>query len=143
LDGVEVKASFGASCPLAGNATQLINLEGSALHNAELNDDRLGGSREGWQQLAEWQMALNRGVVSAQITHTRLLDGRGFSPLLDNNARRDVERSSILIQYREAIAWLGEDTQLVMNFYHQDQNSNLGLFETEDTSFEIGLSWQF
>lgn len=143
LDGVEVKASFGASCPLAGNAAQLINLEGSALHNAELNDDRLGGSREGWQLLAEWQMALNRGVVSAQITHTRLLDGRGFSPLLNNNARRDVERSSILIQYREAIAWLGEDTQLVMNFYHQDQNSNLGLFETEDTSFEIGLSWQF
>ena len=143
LDGVEVKASFGASCPLAGDVAQRIKIEGSALHNAERNADRLGGNREGWQLLAEWQMALTRGVVSAQVTHTRLLDGRGFSPLLQNNARRDMKRSSILVQYREAIAWLGGNTQLVINFYHQDQNSNLGLFETEDTSFEVGFSWEF
>lgn len=143
LDGAEVKASFGASCLLAGDAAQRINLEGSALHNAELNADRLGGDREGWQILGEWQVALDRGVISTQITHTRLLDDRGFSPLLENNARRVVERSSILFQYREAIAWLGENTQLVINLFHQEQNSNIGLFETEDTSFEVGFRWQF
>ena len=143
LDGVELKASFGASCPLTGSAERRINIEGSALFNAELNDDRLGGNREGWQLLAEWQTAVRRGVLSAQITHTRLLDSRGFSPFLANNARRDVERSAFLIQYREAINWFGEDTQLLVNLFHQDQNSNLGLFETEDTSFEIGVSWRF
>ena len=113
------------------------------LHNAELNADRLGGNRDGWQFTADWQVALPRGVLSTQLTHTRLLDGRGFSPLLENYARREIERSSLFVQYSENLQWLGEGTRLLVNFFHQDQSSNLGVFRTEDTSVEVGLSWQF
>ena len=86
---------------------------------------------------------LPRGMLSAQLTHTRLLDGRGFSPLLENYARREIERSSLLVQYSETLRWLGEGTRLLVNLYHQDQGSNLGVFRTKDTSVEVGLSWQF
>ena len=143
LDGLEAKVSLGSSCRLPALSAQRINFEAGVLHNAELNSNRLGGNRDGWQLSADWQIALHRGVLSAQLTHTRLLDGRGFSPLLQNNARREIERSSLLVQYSENLRWLGEGTRLLINLYHQDQNSNLGVFQTEDTSVEIGLSWQF
>ncbi len=143
LDGIEAKLSFGSSCTLRTNSAQRINFEAGALHNAGLDASRLGGNRDGWQLIADWQIALPRGVLTAQLNHTRLLDGRGFSPLLGNNVRRGVERSSVLIQYRETLRWLGDRTRLLVNVYHQDQNSNLGVFRTEDTSVELGLSWQF
>jgi len=48
-----------------------------------------------------------------------------------------------LIQYREKLDFLARGLELVANLYHQDQRSNLGLFETIDTSIEVGLSWRF
>ena len=143
LDGLEAKVSLGSSCRLPRASAQRIDIEASVLHNAELNANRLGGNRDGWQLTANWQVAMPKGVLSAQLTHTRLLDGRGFTPLLENNARREIERSSLLVQYSENLPWLGEGTRLLINLYHQDQNSNLGVFRTEDTSVEVGLSWQF
>lgn len=143
LDGLEVEAGFGTSCSLAGSSAQRISLEASLLHNAGFDDARLGGNRDGWQLAAGWQIALPRGLFSAQINHSRLLDGRGYSALLEDNARRAVSRSSVLLQYRETVNWLLNGTQLQINLYHQDQQSNLDLFKTEDTSLEIGLSLRF
>ena len=142
LDGIETKGSLGTSCPL-GVGAQRLNMEASMLHNKALELNRLGGDRTGWQIMAEWQMALPRGLFSAQLNHTQLSDRLGFSPLLENNARRNIQRSSLLLQYRDSVNWLGAGTQLVVNIYHQDQRSNLGLFETEDTALELGLSWRF
>jgi len=143
LDGLEAKASLGSGCTLRTASPQRINVEASVLYNAGLSGNRLGGSRDGWQLTADWQVALRRGVLSAQLNHTYLLDGQGFSPLLEYNARRNVRRSSVLLQYSEKFRWLGDSTQFLINFYHQDQNSNLGVFRTEDTSLEIGVRWQF
>lgn len=143
LNGLEAKLSFGGNCPLAGSSRQRVNVETSLLHNAELKDNRLGGSRDGWQFVAGWQYALPRGLFSAQYLHTSLRDQRGYSILLDNNARRDINRNSFLFQYRERVNFAGTGAQLLINLYHQDQNSNLGIFQTEDTSIEIGLSWLF
>ncbi len=141
LDGVEIKAGIGVDCPLAGKTAQRINLEGSFVRNIEANDNRLGGDRNGLQFEAAWRMALSEGILSAQFNYTQLRDARGFSPLLEGNARRFVERSSVFLQYRKDIDWPGDSAQLLIRLYHQDQNSNLGLFETEDTSFELGLRW--
>ena len=143
LDGLEIKTGIGASCPLSGSSAQQISLEGSILHNAELNGSRLGGNRSGFQLTALWQAPLSQGTLSAQFNHTRLLDDRGFSPLIESNARRAVERSSVFVQYQRDIEWPGNSVQFLVRLYHQDQNSNVGLFETEDTSFELGVSWRF
>ncbi|CAE7163531.1 cyaA [Symbiodinium microadriaticum] len=143
LNGLEAKLGLGSNCTVFGASNQRINGEISVLHNAELKNDRLGGSREGWQFALDWQYALPRGVLSAQYNHTRLRDRRGYSPLLSNNARRDTERNSFLIQYRENFPVLSPSAVLLINLYHQDQSSNLELFRTEDTSIEVGISWRF
>ena len=143
LDGLEAKAGFGANCPLPGEMDHRLNFEGSMLYNSELSGDRLGGDREGWQVAANWQVNLPLGSLLAQLNYTRLTDERGFSTLLASNARRAVRRSSVLVQFRRAFDLVGSGGQLVMSFYHQNQRSNLGLFQTQDTSAEIGLSWRF
>ncbi len=143
LNGLEAKLGIGTNCLVFGQNNQRINAEASLLHNDALKDDRLGGNRKGWQVVLDWQYAMQRGVITAQLNHSRLRDRRGFTPLLANNARRDVERNSFLLQYREPLPQLGAGAQLLVNFYHQDQQSNLQLFQTEDTSLEIGVSWRF
>ena len=143
LDGVEVKAGIGLDCPLGSKTEQRINLEGSVLRNFEVNENRLGGNRNGFQFEALWRMVLSEGILSARANYTQLTDGRGFSPLLEGNARRTVNRNSLSLQYQKEIDWPGYGTRLLLRLYHQDQNSNIGLFETEDTSFELGLRWLF
>lgn len=143
LNGLELRVGGGSNCAVPGTQNQRINAELNLLHNAELKSDRLGGSREGWQFVLDWQYAVGRGLLSAQFNHTRLRDRRGYSPLLSDNARRDTERNSFLIQYRESLPMLGQSAQFLVNLYHQDQDSTLELFRTEDTSLELGLSWRF
>ena len=81
------------------------------------------------------------GLIAAQLDHTTLEDRRGYSQLLAENARRRISRNSVLVQYRRRLGASGTD--LLINFYHQDQGSSLSLFRTEDTSLEMGLSWRF
>lgn len=143
LNGIEAKIGLGGICPLQGGSSQRVSFEGSFLHDGALQNGRLGGNRDGWQFKAEWQIALSHGLLSAQINHTRLLDGRGYSPLLGNNARRSVERSFAVIQYVNTFEWFDISTQFVINLYHQNQRSNLELFRTGDSSLEAGFSWRF
>lgn len=143
LNGLEAKLGVGTNCPLFNQDNQIFNAELSALNNEELKDNRLGGSRGGWQLALNWQYRSNRGLFVARYNFTRVKDREGFSPLLANNARRDVERNALLLQYQEPMRALGRSALLLINIYHQDQNSNLELFRTEDTTAEIGFSWRF
>ena len=143
LDGVEAKATFGASCNLASNRPQQFSMETSVLYNYALNGDRLGGNRDGWQINLAWQTRAFRGIVRAQANHTSLDDEQGFNPLLNNNAARRVNRSSVLIQYREQAPWLIKGAEILFNAYHQAQKSNIELFEIDESLFEIGLIWAF
>ena len=143
LDGLEVRAGAEASCRLGSAARQEFTLGAGLLHNLALNDDRLGGNRDGWQASARWRTVSAQRALSAQINFARILDTRGFSPLLGNNARRRVRRGSLLIQYREKLDYFSQDIELIANFYHQKQESNIELFDTIDTSVEVGISWHF
>lgn len=144
LNAFESKASAGINCPLnTSNGGQQISAEFSLLNNAALKSGRLGGDRDGWQFNLDWQYQLPRGVLRAQVNHTRVDDRQGYSPLLANGAKRNQDRSSLLLQYREPLPALGRNATLLINIYHQQQQSNISLFETIDTSAEIGLSWGF
>lgn len=143
LNGLEAKLGAGTSCPLFNRDDQLINVEISGLSNEALKDNRLGGNREGWQLALDWQYRSSRGLFMARYNYTSLKDQEGFSPLLSNNARRDVDRNALLLQYQEPVQALGRSALFLINIYHQDQNSNLELFRTTDTTAEIGLSWRF
>ena len=144
LNAFESKASAGVNCPLNNrNGGQQITAEFSLLNNAALKSGRLGGDRDGWQFNLDWQYQLPRGVLRAQVNHTQIDDRQGYSPLLANGAKRSQDRSSLLLQYREPLPTLGRNATLLINVYHQQQQSNISLFETLDSSAEIGLSWGF
>ena len=141
LNGLESKLSVGSNCASVGTTNQRFGLEGGVLYNAAGKSNRLGSDRVGWQIRLQWQVSVAGGSIYTQLDHTSLRDQTGYSQLLSDNARRRVSRNSVLVQYRRSIDAAGAD--LLINLYHQDQESSLGLFQTEDTSLEFGLSWRF
>lgn len=144
LNAFESKAGVGVSCPVSGTAgTQSLSAEVSLLNNKALNSGRLGGDRQGWQLNLGWQLALSRGVLRAQLNYTELEDRQGYSPLLANGAARKLDRSYVLLQYREPLPLLGSNASLLFNLYHQRQQSNIELFRSKDSTAEIGFSWAF
>lgn len=144
LSAFESKAGAGVSCPVAGtDGSQSLSAELSLLNNKALRSGRLGGDRQGWQLNIDWQLALSRGVLRAQLNHTQLDDRQGYSPLLANGAERRLDRSYALLQYREPLPLLGTNSSLLINIYHQRQQSNIELFRSNDTTAEIGISWAF
>jgi hypothetical protein len=144
LNGVESKASAGLNCANFGaTANQRITVELGILNNQALRSARLGGNRNGWQFKADWQILLGSAVLKAQLSHIQLDDNEGYSPLLDNGAERQLDRSYFLLQYRKPVAVLGDNSSLMINVYRQLQTSNIEFFRTSNTSAEIGLSWSF
>ncbi len=138
LNALETKASLGANCPMGSNSgNQLFSAEVAVLANQALKSARPGGDRRGWQATLNWQYISASGVFRAQMNHTQLNDRRGYSELLDNNAKRGLGSSYVLLQYRRP---LRADMALLVNLYHQRQRSNIELFQTVDTTFELGLS---
>lgn len=141
LNGLESKLSVGMNCPLDGmTSNQQLIAEMSVLTNKAANSGRLGGDRAGWQANIEWQHSNRIGIFIAQLNHTAIDDRDGYSPLLAGGADRWLERSYVLLQYRRPIRIFGKDTTFMTNIYHQDQRSNIELFKTVDTTFEVGFS---
>ena len=144
LNGVEAKAGLGSNCGIAqANPQQRLSAELNLLSNIAIRAGRPGGDRHGWQAGLVWQAPLGAGSFLAQFAHTQLLDRLGYSPLLAGGARRRVTRDSLLLSYREPIPALGDNATFVINAFHQSQRSNLELFDTSDSTIELGFSWRF
>lgn len=141
LNALESKLGSGLNCPFnSGAGRQMLTPELNVLYNNPVRDGRPGGARVGWQFNLDWQLELSRGVVSAQLNHTRTLDAEGYSPLLGDDARRQVQRSYLLVQYRQP---LSPNTNFMVNLYTQEQRSNLELFRSNDSTAEIGINYRF
>ncbi|HJO12213.1 MAG: tetratricopeptide repeat protein [Gammaproteobacteria bacterium] len=141
LNGLESKVSAGVNCPVS--STQQLSIELGALNNVALKSDRLGGDRNGWQLNLDWQYLMPLGILRAQLSHTQLDDREGYSPLLDGGAKRKLDRTYVVLQYRQPVQLWGRNTDFLVNIYHQRRNSNIELFSSVDTTAEIGLSWAF
>tara|TARA_R110002167_G_scaffold6277_3_gene28902 strand:+ start:81710 stop:82828 length:1119 start_codon:yes stop_codon:yes gene_type:complete len=141
LNSIESKLGAGLECsiPLAGKPSAF-GLELSLLNNTAFNSGRPGGDRNGWQLNAQWQYPILKGVLSSQINHTELRDTSGYSELLDNGAQRWLKRSYVLVQYRQS---LFPNMAFVVNAYHQHQSSNIELFDSLDSTLELGISMSF
>jgi tetratricopeptide (TPR) repeat protein len=138
LNALESKASVGLNCPRVSSwGNHQFSTELSLLSNTATESGRLGGDRDGWQASLDWQIDLSLGEFRSQLGYTRLNDTDGYSPLLANGAQRWLRRSYLLLQYRRP---LFEGTTLLVNMFHQDQRSNLELFQTVDSTIEIGIS---
>lgn len=138
LNGLEGKASAGLNCtPHADAGAGQVTLELALLENEALKAIRPGGDRRGWQAGVSWQLPLAQGELFSQLSHTRLTDRNGYNPLLADGDERWLSRSYLLVQYRQQIS---SSATLLVNFFHQDQRSNIDLFDNLDTTFEMGVS---
>jgi len=139
LNALESKAGAGLSCPRSSSwGNHQISTELSLLSNTATDSGRLGGDRNGWQASMDWQINLPTAELHGQVGHTQLNDSDGYSPLLANGAKRWLRRSYVLLQYRRP---LFDGATLLINGFHQDQRSNLELFETLDSTIEVGISF--
>jgi len=118
----------------------VLGLELGLLSNTALSSGRPGENRRGWQVSADWQWPVSGGLIRSQMNYTRLRDQAGYSPLLANGADRWLERSYVLLQYQRPIQ---PGLMFLTRFYHQYQRSNIALFDTRDSSLEIGLGFAF
>lgn len=145
LNAFDSRLGAGFACPLGDESVSYGNLsfEAALLDSQAIKFDRPGGDRRGWQLAANWQYPLPAGLLRAVLNHTRLEDRESYSPLLEAGAPRWLNRSYALLQYRGGTSLNGFPAEVLINFYHQQQDSNIGLFDTSDTTFEIGLSFPF
>lgn len=112
----------------------------NVLHSEPIKDNRPGNRRTGWQINLDWRMPVSAGTLSAQFSHTEMDDSDGYSPVLANNAKREIDRSYALIQYRLPVT---SQTTLQWNAFWQRQHSNLDLFKSRDRTLEFGVQYRF
>jgi hypothetical protein len=142
LDAFETKASGGLVCDLRSGVDQRfsrLSLDFGVLRNHAISSIRPGGHRKGWQAAAQWQS----GPFLAQVSRTLLRDKRAYSPILASGESRRIGRNQIVFQYRKPLRLKSVPSLLVVNFYHQNQASNINLFSARDTSLELGLRFSF
>ena len=142
LDAWESKATLGANCVAATKTGAVIRygFDGGYISNRALDSRRPGDDRDGWQVNARIQRALFGGELTAQASYTKLNDDEGYSSILANGASRWQERNQVLIQHRTPLRVGNKNALFMVNLYHQDQASNIELFELTDTAIELGIS---
>lgn len=143
LDAVESKFSAGLTCDSPFMEGSKFGVTMGLLHNNALRSSRPGGDREGWQLGLNWRASLFKGAVQAQVSRTNLNDRKGYSAILADGADRWVVRDQVLISYRQPILIGRTSAAFTINFFHQEQGSNIVLFGGRDTSLEVGLGFAF
>ncbi len=132
MTGFESSAAAGFECLRGG---QRWDIEAGIINNSAVNN-RPGADRRGWRMRLNWQLQLGRDAINTQFVYASLDDEEGYSPLLDNNAKRRVDSRTVRVQY---IHPFESDLSLIINLNHQGQGSNIGPFENHSTAFEVGL----
>ena len=108
--------------------------------------DRAGPTRAGGNSRStELQLRLDHTISptqSLQSTWQHLLtaDQAGYSPLLQDNASRSLQRNTLSLSLRQAIAPAWEAR---LNLEHFVQDSNLALFEQRGSQLLLGLAYRF
>jgi tetratricopeptide (TPR) repeat protein len=137
--GFEIGLTGGVECQLAGRDIRF-GIETGPVRNEALKSGRPGGDRDGWVLRLTWQQALAGGALRAQLNLANLQDATGYSPVLQNGARREIYSRQFRVQYLRP---LQQNLTLQLNFSHQRQGSNLAPFENRGTAADIGVTLNF
>jgi len=142
LDAFEGKLSGGLQCDLEigpNGRYSTLGVDFGVLRNYAVNSSRPGGDRTGWQVSAQ----LRVGELWFQASQTTLNDARGYSPILISGAARWVKQNQFVMQYRRPVQFGARSATLQVNFFHQNQESNISLFSSRDTALELGFGFVF
>jgi hypothetical protein len=101
---------------------------------------RPGGNQQSIDLIGQMGDNLGAGKWIALSELTLLNDATGYSPLLDNNATRNIQRLLFKMEYQRP---LGRQLQAVGNAETFRQNSNLPLFALRGNAAWLGLRYLF
>jgi tetratricopeptide (TPR) repeat protein len=104
-------------------------------------DDRPGGDARRAELIAQASAPIGYGVtaeLSATLSLTR--DTQGYSPLLENNAARHLDRANIRLQLTKP---LGRYTDAILLIEDNRYHSNLDLFKQSGQNLAIGIRQRF
>ena len=139
MDGTETSVTAGIGCSFAPSR-QGVRLDAGVLDNRAQDPARPGGDRTGWNVRLNWQWQVGPSEFGAQLGYTSLDDGRGYSPLLDNDAVRSVQSQYLNLRYRRKF---DSGLSLLVKLTHQQQHSNLVPFQNRGAVYEVGLTTNF
>lgn len=138
LGGTLFSLSGGLGCRLHSEGTVSATLKAGY---EQAPGDRPGGdNRSGELQLVYDQPFNDSQRLQASWQYTRISDLLGYSPLLENNAPRQLRRQSAVLSLRQAIA---REWEARLNYEHFQQRANLALFEQRGNLLMLGLVYRF
>jgi len=135
LDGHFLGAGAGVAC-LFGLNRLTVAVRGGE-DSAE--SDRPGGDQRQADLRVAWIGPLRGGSLTADLLLSRQQDASGFSPLLENNATRRLDRFNLHLEYAYPVApgW-----SLLASFDSTLQRSNLPLFDISGQALYLGVRWR-
>jgi hypothetical protein len=100
--------------------------------------DRPGGKQVKLDMRVNWVSRIGLGILDVDLTWAQQLDEIGYSPLLENSARRRVSRFAA----RSEFSWpLGSKWDSFINIENSYQKSNLELFQVKGIAVYVGIRW--
>ena len=101
--------------------------------------ERPGGDQRQVDLRIAWLAAVGNGTLFADAVVTFQRDEQGFSPLLESNATRRLNRASVHLEYAYPIA---SGWAVLVSADGTLQRSNIDLFDVAGRAIYLGLRWQ-
>jgi tetratricopeptide (TPR) repeat protein len=135
LDGRFYGLTAGVACLLGSDRVAAAVRAGRDIAQRE----RPGGDQRQFDVRVAWLRGLGSGTFLADTVVTFQRDQQGFSPLLENNATRRLNRVSLRLEYAYPIA---SGWAVLISADGTLQRSNLDLFDISGRAVYLGLRWQ-
>ena len=138
LSGTQLGFSGGLACRLPGSSNIGVTL---GVGHEQVPTDRPGGNNQriGLTLRYDQPLGIRQNLqVTWQIANTD--DQYGYSPLLQDNAIRNMQRQTVGLVWRQTLAteWEGR-----LSYEYFQQRSNLPLFEQQGRMLMLSLAYLF
>lgn len=137
FDSISFYNGAGFNCQITDNH---VEFQLGFVADQALNNNRAGKDRGIIRFDLQWQRPMFKGRLNTYFRHTRALDEEGYNPLLENNARRRVNRSDLFVEYSQP---LSKETLVNLSFNKQLQQSNIPLFKQKGSKISLGFKKRF
>jgi hypothetical protein len=103
--------------------------------------DRAGGDNQGTELTVFYDHPLNDSQsLQANLQLSQLGDREGYSPLMEDNAPRRIQRLALALGMRQAI---NHEWEARLSYIYFQQRANLPLFRQQGSLLMLGIAYQF
>lgn len=138
LGGRLANVSAGLTCPASAHGTVGLLLKTGF---EQANADRPGGNNRTQEIQVSYEQPLSPTLaLQASWRHVQLRDQYGYSPLLQDNAVRSVQRRTLMLALRHTLT---PQSEVRLSYEQFQQQANLALFEQRGTLLTASVVYFF